>query len=370
MRVGIPKESRAAESRVAGTPASVKKLVKKGLRVAVERGAGVAAGFTDQEYASEGAELVDRAAAFGSEIVLKVHKPSAEELPLMKTGALLISFLEPYLNDGVLEKLAQAKIDSLSMEMIPRTSRAQSMDALSSQANIAGYRAVIEAANRYRRFFPMMMTSAGMNKPAKTLVLGAGVAGLQAIATAKRLGSTVEAFDVRPEVKEQIQSLGAKYLELDIGEAGTGQGGYAKELSEEGKRKQQAALTERLKKFDIVISTANVPGRKAPTLITEEAVRGMRAGSVIIDMAAPSGGNCPLTELDKVVEKHGVVIVGLSNYPSLVAADASQFYAQNLVNLLGLVFPDKATDQIKLNLEDDILAGSLATHQGQVKVKR
>lgn len=370
MRVGIPKESRPGEARVAGTPASIKKLVKKGLKVTIERGAGVPAGFTDQEYAHEGAELVDRASAFGCNIVLKVHKPSNDELPLLKAGSLLISFLEPYINDGTLEKLATSQIDSLSMEMIPRTSRAQSMDALSSQANIAGYRAVIEGANRYRRFFPMMMTSAGMNKPAKTLVLGAGVAGLQAIATAKRLGSTVEAFDVRPEVKEQIQSLGAKYLELDIGEAGTGQGGYAKELSEEGKRKQQAALTERLKKFDIVISTANVPGRKAPTLITEEAVRGMRPGSVIIDMAAPSGGNCPLTEADKVVEKHGVVIVGLSNYPSLVAADASQFYAQNLVNLLGLVFPDKASDQIKLNLEDDILAGSLATYQGQVKVKR
>jgi H+-translocating NAD(P) transhydrogenase subunit alpha len=369
MRVGIPKETRPDEKRVAGTPASVKKLIKKGLRVFVERSAGTLAGFPDSEYLAEGAELADKVTVFNSEVVLKVHKPDRDELKLFKSGTLLISFLEPYLKDGTLEALAGSNIDSLSMEMIPRTSRAQSMDALSSQANIAGYRAVIEAARHYRRFFPMMMTSAGLSKPAKVLVLGAGVAGLQAIATAKRLGGTVESFDVRPEVKEQILSLGAKFLDLDVGEQAVGAGGYAKELSDEGKRKQQQLLTERLKKFDIVISTANVPGRRAPTLIAEEAVKGMRPGSVIVDMAAPSGGNCPLTELDKIVEKHGVTIIGLSNYPSLVAADSSQFYSQNLVSLLGLVFPDKEVSPLKLNLDDDIIAGSLATYQGQVKVK-
>jgi NAD(P) transhydrogenase subunit alpha len=354
---------------VAGTPASIKKLVKKGLHVVVERSAGLAAGFPDSAYTAEGAQIGTSAEAFSSDIVLKIHKPSSSEIAQLKSGALLISFLEPYLKDGTFEKLAQAKIDSLSMELIPRTSRAQSMDALSSQANIAGYRAVLEASNHYRRFFPMMMTSAGMSKPAKVLVLGAGVAGLQAIATARRLGGTVEAFDVRPEVKEQIQSLGAKFLEFDIGEAGTGQGGYAKELSDEGRRKQQAALTENIKRFDIVVSTANVPGRKAPVLITEDAVRGMRPGSVIIDMAAPSGGNCALTEAEKVVEKNGVTIVGLTNYPSLVASDASQFFAQNLVSLLGLVFPEKNVDQITLNLEDDIILASLCTFKGQVRVK-
>lgn len=369
MRIGIPKETAAQETRVAATPASVKKLTKKGLKVLLEKGAGLAAGFTDEDYVREGAEIGDANAALSSDVVLKVQKPQASEIEKLKSNALLISFLEPYNKDGTLEKLATKKIDSMSMEMVPRTSRAQSMDALSSQAGIAGYRAVIEASKHYPRFFPMMMTSAGMNKPAKVLVLGAGVAGLQAIATAKRMGGTVEAFDVRPEVKEQIQSLGAKFLELDVGETGTGEGGYAKELSEDGKKKQQQALTEKLKKFDVVISTANVPGRKAPTLITEEAVRGMRAGSVIVDMAAPSGGNCPLTKLDQVVEVNGVKIVGFANYPAMVASDASLFYANNLVSLLSLVFPDKATDTINLNLEDDIIAGSLATHQGQVKAK-
>ncbi|MEQ1877688.1 MAG: Re/Si-specific NAD(P)(+) transhydrogenase subunit alpha [Bdellovibrionia bacterium] len=370
MRIGIPKETAPQETRVAGTPASVKKLIKKGLKVLVEKGAGLAAGYPDADYVAEGAEIGDLNGAFSSEIVLKVQKPTVSEIEKLKTGSLLISFLEPYNKDGTLEKLASKNINAMSMEMIPRTSRAQSMDALSSQAGIAGYRAVIEASRHYPRFFPMMMTSAGMNKPAKVLVIGAGVAGLQAIATARKLGGTVEAFDVRPEVKEQIQSLGAKFLELDIGETGTGQGGYAKELSEEGKRKQQQALTERLKKFDVVISTANVPGRKAPTLITEEAVRGMRPGSVIIDMAAPSGGNCPLTKLDEIVDINGVKIVGFANYPSSVAADASMFFANNLVSLLGLVFPDKApTDKINLNLEDDIIAGSLAVHNGQVKAK-
>jgi NAD(P) transhydrogenase subunit alpha len=251
------------------------------------------------------------------------------------------------------------------MELIPRTSRAQSMDVLSSQAGIGGYRAVLEAASRYGRFFPMMMTSAGSAKACKFAVLGVGVAGLQAIATARKLGAMVEAYDVRKEVREQILSLGAKVIDLDVGEEGSGTGGYAKELSEEAKRKQQAALTERLKGFDVIVSTANIPGRKSPVLITEDAVKGMRPGSVIVDMAAANGGNCPLTEADKIVIKHGVVLVGITNYPALVPSDASHFYAQNLVNLLDILWTKKeGSASQELNLTDDIVAASLVTHKG------
>lgn len=246
------------------------------------------------------------------------------------------------------------------------------MDALSSQAGIAGYRAVLEAATQYGRFYPMMMTSAGSSKACKLAVLGAGVAGLQAIATARKLGAMVEAYDVRKEVHEQITSLGAKNIELDIGEEGSGSGGYAKELSEEAKKKQQAALTEKLKGFDVIISTANIPGRKSPILITEEAVRGMRPGSVIVDLAAANGGNCPLTEVDQVVTKHGVILVGKTNYPAMVPSDASHFYAQNLVNLLDIIWTKNDqggfTDQI--NLQDDIIAASLAVHQGALCQRR
>jgi NAD(P) transhydrogenase subunit alpha len=241
------------------------------------------------------------------------------------------------------------------------------MDVLSSQANIAGYRAVIEATSRYGRFFPLMMTSAGSSKPAKVMVLGAGVAGLQAIATAKRLGGSIEAYDVRAEVKEQIQSLGAKFVELDVGEEGSGKGGYAKELSEEGKKRQQQLLTERLKKCDIIISTANIPGRKAPVLITEEAVQGMRAGSVIIDMAAANGGNCPLSEAGKIVVKHGVTLVGHTNYPAMMPADSSNFYGNNLINLLGILVEAKDGKlHLNLNLQDDIIAAILVTHKGDL----
>jgi NAD(P) transhydrogenase subunit alpha len=372
MIIGLPKETRANESRVGFTPEAIKKLRKKGFKFHVERSCGVQAGFLDSEYAAiEGVEVVDARTAWSAEVVVKIHRPTVEEVALMKKGTLLISMMEPYLKDGLIEKLAQAGVDVMSMELIPRTSRAQSMDVLSSQANIAGYRAVIEAASRYGRFFPLMMTSAGSAKPAKVMVLGAGVAGLQAIATAKRLGGLIEAYDVRSEVKEQILSLGAKFVELDVGEEGSGQGGYAKELSQDAKARQQQLLTERLKKCDIIISTANIPGKKAPVLITEEAVKGMRPGSVVVDMAAASGGNCPLTEADKVVVKHGVTLVGLTNYPSLMPADASNFYAQNIIALLALV-TDTQSDQpqLKINLEDDIVAASLMTHQGNLRLNR
>jgi NAD(P) transhydrogenase subunit alpha len=292
-------------------------------------------------------------------VVLKIHKPTPAEILKMKKGSVLVSMLEPYNADGTLEKLADVGVDAVAMELIPRTSRAQSMDVLSSQAGIAGYRAVLEGATRYGRFFPMMMTSAGSAKPCKFAVLGVGVAGLQAIATARKLGAMVEAYDVRKEVREQILSLGAKCIELDVGEEGSGTGGYAKELSEEAKRKQQAALTEKLKGFDVIITTANIPGKRAPVLVSEEAVKGMRAGSVIVDMAAANGGNCPLTEADKVVSKNGVTLVGITNYPALVPSDSSHFYAQNLVNLLDILWIEK-----ELNLEDDIVAAALTVHKG------
>jgi len=375
MRIGIPKETRAGETRVAATPESVKKLLKKGLSVLLQSGAGIHSGFTDEDYKTAGAEIGNLEAALACEIVLKVNRPDANELRMMKKGSVLVSMLDPYspLDNGVnmMDALAQAGIQAFGMELIPRTSRAQSMDALSSQANIAGYRAVLEACTQYGRFIPLMMTSAGSAKPARVIVLGAGVAGLQAIATAKRLGATVEAYDVRAEVKEQILSLGAKFIELDVGEEGSGTGGYARELSTEARARQQALLTERLKKADIIISTANIPGRKAPVLITEEALMGMRAGSVVIDMAASTGGNCPLTEAGKTVVKHGVKLVGITQFPNLVPSDSSSFYANNLVNLLSLMIETKeGIASLNINLEDDILAGSLAIYNGQLRTQK
>lgn len=365
--MGILKERLPGEKRVAGTPDLVKKIVKKGLKVVVEAGAGLEAGFDDAAFRASGAETGD---AFAADIVFKVRPPTDDETKRLKTGSLLVSLLEPYKASGTFEKLAQQKVNAMAMEWLPRTSRAQSMDVLSSQAGIAGYRAVLEGAYHYGRFFPMMMTSAGMAKPARLIVLGAGVAGLQAIATGRKLGAQVEAFDVRPEVKEQILSLGAKFIELNLGESGSGAGGYAKELSADAQKKQQLALAEKLKSADIVISTANIPGKKSPTLILEEAVKGMRRGSVIVDMAAANGGNCPLSEADKIVEKHGVTLIGLTNLASLMPADASLFFGNNLWNLLNLVLEFK-DGQVKLNynLEDDIVAACLVTYQGEVRRK-
>ncbi len=371
MKIGIPRETRAGETRVSLSPDAAKKLRKKGFEFLLESGAGTSAGFSDADYGTDGVRVVDAKAALGADIVLKVHKPNASELGSLKKGSMLICFLEPYSKDSTIDDLAKAGVDTFSMELIPRTSRAQSMDALSSQAGIAGYRAVLEAACHYPRFFPLMMTSAGSSKPARVMVLGAGVAGLQAIATSRKLGASVEAYDVRAEVKEQILSLGAKFVELDVGEEGSGKGGYAKELSEEGKKKQQQLLTERLQKCDVIISTANIPGRKAPVLITEDAVKGMRTGSVIIDMAAANGGNCPLTEADKVVRKHGVTLVGITNFPALTPADSSNYYANNLVNLLGLMAESKdGVTTLNVKLEDDIIAGALAIYKGEVRCRR
>jgi NAD(P) transhydrogenase subunit alpha len=355
MLIGIPKEQLAGEARVAMTPELVKKLVGKGFTCQVESGAGVAAGYPDADYKEAGAELVDGARALAANIVLKVRKPSQQEIALMSDGAVYVGLIETCEDDGTLSAMFARNIQPISLERVPRISRAQSMDALSSQSNIAGYRAVIEAAAQYGRFFPLMMTSAGSAKPARVVVLGVGVAGLQAIATARRLGADVYAYDIRPETREQIESVGAKAIVLDLGESGSGEGGYAKELSDEAKALQQKLLADELAKAHVIITTALIPCRPAPTLVTEDVVKRMRDGSVIVDMAAASGGNCPLSEVDQVVIKHGVTLVGHSNYPSMVAADASAFLAKNIVNLLdimvdqsdeGLVFKDFDQDEI------------------------
>ena len=353
MKIGIPKESIDGEARVATTPEIARKLIGAGLEVLVERGAGAGSHYTDAAYEEAGVQLTDAAGAFGCDIVAKVRKPSAQEAAQMRDGALFVGHAETCDQDPVISDMQGRGITVLAMERIPRISRAQSMDALSSQSNIAGYRAVIEAAAHYGRFLPLMMTSAGSAKPARVVVLGAGVAGLQAIATARRLGADVYAYDVRPETAEQIASLGAKVIKLDLGEAGAGEGGYAKELSAEGKARQQAMLADELSKAHVIISTALIPCRPAPVLITEDVVRRMRAGSVIVDLAAATGGNCPLTEADRVVVKHDVILVGHTNYPSMMASDASAFYARNIANLLEITF-DRSGDALALkDLDED-----------------
>jgi NAD(P) transhydrogenase subunit alpha len=370
MNIGIPLETHSNEPRVAATPDSVRRLTALGVECHVESGAGNSASYLDEEYKDAGATITDRSSAFGCEVVFKVRGPDADEIKLMNQGSLLVSHIDLHDGGTALDALAAAGIDAIAMEKIPRISRAQSMDALSSQANIAGYRAVITAVNLYGRFFPLMMTAAGSAKPAKVYVIGAGVAGLQAIATAKRLGAQVFGYDIRPEVSEQIESLGAKFVTLDIGESGAGEGGYAKELSEEGKEKQMQLLTEELKKADIIITTAQIPGRPAPVLVTEDAVKGMREGSIIVDLAAGSGGNCPLSEADQTVTKHGVTLVGETNLPGAMPADASSFYARNLVNLSAILFvkdEESGATSLAPLLEDEITDGALVTHDGKVR---
>ncbi|MBK1705984.1 Re/Si-specific NAD(P)(+) transhydrogenase subunit alpha [Halochromatium glycolicum] len=357
MKLGIPTETRTGERRVATTPDVAKKLIGKGFEVVLESGAGAAAHYPDAAYAEVGVELVDRAACFNADIVLKVRRPSDEEAQAVASGSVYIGLVEACGEDALLSRMVENGVRVLAMERMPRISRAQSMDALSSQSNIAGYRAVLEAAAHYGRFFPMMMTSAGSAKPARVVVLGAGVAGLQAIATARRLGADVFAYDVRPETKEQIASLGAKPIELDLGESGAGEGGYAKELSAEAKARQQQLLADELAKAHVIITTALIPCRPAPELITTEVVERLRTGSVIVDLAAANGGNCKLTEPDQVVEHQGVILVGHTNYPSMVPADASAFYARNLANLLEImVEPSDAGPVLKDLTQDEITA--------------
>ena len=348
MKLGIPKERVAGEARVAMTPEIAKKLVAGGLEVLLERGAGEAAHYGDAAYQEAGVQLTDTPAALACDIVAKVRKPTTDEVAAMRDGSVLIGYAETCDDaDPVIAAMQRRGIRVIAMERIPRISRAQSMDALSSQSNIAGYRAMIEAASHFGRFVPLMMTSAGSAKPARVVILGAGVAGLQAIATARRLGADVYGYDVRPETREQIASLGAKPIDLDIGEAAAGEGGYAKELSEEGKVRQQALLADELAKAHIIITTALIPCRPAPVLITEAVVERMREGSVIVDLAAANGGNCPLTEADQVVTRHGVVLVGHTNYPAMMPSDASAFYAKNIVNLLDIML-DRSADGVSL----------------------
>jgi H+-translocating NAD(P) transhydrogenase subunit alpha len=371
MLIGVPLETAAGEARVAATPETAKKLEAQGHTVRVQSGAGVAASVTDEAYATAGAEITDRAGAFAAELVLKVRSPSAEELPLMKSGTALVGMLNPFDQDG-LARLAAAGLTSFALEAAPRTTRAQSMDVLSSQANLGGYKAMMIAADRYQRIFPMLMTAAGTLKAARVVILGVGVAGLQAIATAKRLGAVIEASDVRPSVKEQVESLGAKFIDVpyetaEEKEAAEGVGGYARPMPQSWLDRQKIEVAKRVAAADIVVTTALIPGRAAPVLVTEEMVKAMKAGSVIVDMAAPQGGNCPLTEAGQTVIKHGVTIVGETNLPALVAADASSLYARNLLDFLKLVISKEGVFSVPM--DDDIVAACLMTQGGEVKRK-
>jgi NAD(P) transhydrogenase subunit alpha len=368
MRIGVPAETRAGESRVAATPETVKKLVAAKHVVVVQSGAGVAASVPDAAYQAAGATIADAAGAFGADRVLKVRRPSSDELMLMKPGTAIVGMLEPFDRAG-LEQMAGLGMTAFALEAAPRTTRAQSMDVLSSQANIAGYKAVMVAANVYQRFMPMLMTAAGTVKAARVVILGVGVAGLQAIATAKRLGAVIEASDVRPPVKEQVESLGAKFIDVpyetdEEREIAQGSGGYARPMPEAWMKRQAAAVAERVKQADIVITTALIPGRKAPVLVSEAMVESMKPGSVIVDMAVEQGGNCPLSEPGRTVTRYGVHIVGETNLPALVAADASALYARNVIDFLKLIVD--AEGGLKIDLEDDIVKACLVARDGQV----
>ena len=372
MHIGIPVEIRGGETRVAATPETVKKYTDKGFHVVlVQSGAGAGASITDEAYSAAGATIVASAAELysQSQIVLKVRGPDANELSMMRKDAVLLGLLVPHQAEGI-AALATHGLTAFAMEKLPRISRAQSMDVLSSQANIAGYKAVLMAANVYQKFFPMLMTAAGTVKAARVLILGAGVAGLQAIATAKRLGAVIEASDVRPAVKEQIESLGAKFLDVpyitdEEREIAKGVGGYARPMPADWMRRQAELVHDRAVQADIVITTALIPGRPAPVLIKEETVRAMKPGSVIVDMAVEAGGNCPLSELDKVVIKHGVHLIGIANLPGLVAADSSALYARNLMNFLNLML-DAKSGEFKIDREDEIVDGTIVCTDGKI----
>jgi NAD(P) transhydrogenase subunit alpha len=365
MQIGVPTETVPGERRVALVPETVGRIAKAGSSVLVQRGAGSAASFTDDAYEAAGATIAaDAAEVYAkSEFIAKVARPTDAELALMRPGQTLLAFLAPLGDPQSVEKYAAAKITALSMDAIPRTTRAQSMDALSSQANIAGYKAVLIAATELPHFFPMLTTAAGTIRPSKAFVLGAGVAGLQAIATARRLGAVVSGFDTRAVVKEQVQSLGATFLELDLGVDAAGAGGYAKALTPEQEAKQQQLLADYIHGMDVVITTAAVPGRRAPVLIIEDAVKGMKPGSVIVDLAAETGGNCALTEPGQVVRKFGVTIVGTTNIPSTMPNDASQLYARNVFALLALIAKDGV---LNLDMSDEIIAGTTLVKDGEI----
>ncbi|SLN35483.1 Re/Si-specific NAD(P)(+) transhydrogenase subunit alpha [Oceanibacterium hippocampi] len=374
MKLAVPRERRPDESRVAISPDMVKKLTGLGFDVIIEAGAGTGANMTDAAYEAAGATIVaDEAAALGdADVVFKVQRPLSgdddgpDEIAMMKKGAVLIGSLAPLQNREQVKAYAAAGIDTFAMEMVPRITRAQSMDVLSSQANLAGYKAVLDACAHYGRAMPMMMTAAGTIAPARVFVMGAGVAGLQAIATARRLGAIVSATDVRPEVAEQIQSLGAKYIGVESEESGAGAGGYAKEMSDDYKQRQAALIAETIKKQDIVITTAAIPGRAAPRLVSEEMLASMKPGSVIVDLAVETGGNCALSKPGEVVRTdNGVLIVGYRNVPGRLAEDASALYARNLVNFITPLV-DSETKALKIDWEDEIVKGAGITRDGAV----
>jgi NAD(P) transhydrogenase subunit alpha len=367
MKAGIPKETHAEESRVAIVPDSVPKLAKLGLEVVVERGAGIASGFADTAYEQKGAKLGSAEEALACPLVLALHVPGGDGAHLAR-GTLLACLADPLGEPERVRNMAGNGLSCIALELIPRISRAQAMDVLSSMANVAGYKAVLLAATRSPKLFPMMMTAAGTIRPAKVFVLGVGVAGLQAIATARRLGAVVEAFDIRPETREQVESLGARFVALDLGtENAQTAGGYARELTEDEKKKQSDLMADHVRAADVVVTTAQVPGRKAPRLIHADVVRGMKPGAVIVDMAAESGGNCELTVAGEEVDEGGVIVLGPRNLPGTVAASTSMLYSNNLTSLLGLLVKE---GELVLDREDEIIAGALVCHDGEVTSAR
>jgi len=369
MKIAIAKETRQGEQRVALIPDTVARLVKQGFEVGLEQGAGEGSFFPDAAYVQAGAAIVAEATTLwgGADLVLKVGIPTAEEVAQLPAGKVLISFLSPLANPQLIQQLATQGVTAFSMELIPRTSRAQSMDALSSQAGVAGYKAVLLAAAASPKFFPMLTTAAGTIKPAKVFVLGAGVAGLQAIATSRRLGAVVEAFDIRPAVKEEVQSLGAKFVEIKLEEETVAAGGYAKEISERSKEKTQEVLTRHVRDSDVVITTAQVPGKKAPILVTSAMIAQMKPGSVVVDLAADQGGNCEGTQAGKSVKFQGVTIIGAVNLPATMPIHASQMYAKNIATFLQYLIKD---GQLNLDFTDDIISSTCVTHQGEVLNQR
>lgn len=363
MKIGVLKESKERERRVALTPDVVKNLVKKDYEVLMEENAGMESSFSNEDYIQAGAQMGSKEEVLGSDVVLKVNSPTIEEASQMKEGAVSISLLYAYTQPELLEVFNKQKISSFAMDAVPRISRAQRMDALSSQSNLAGYKAVIMGADAIGKIFPLMMTAAGTITPARVLIFGAGVAGLQAIATARRLGAVVEVTDVRPETKEQVESLGGKFLVVESEESVETEGGYAKEVSEEFLAKQKALIVERIREADIVITTALLMGRKSPILVTEEMVKSMKPGSAIVDLALESGGNCALSEYNKTVVKHGVTIIGESNLPAMLPVDASQLYATNISTLLMHLATNEG---FKWEMEEEITKGALITHDGEL----
>ena len=370
MRVAVLKETRSAEHRVALVPSDVKALVKRGVTVAIQAGAGEASGISDLMYREAGAEIADNAleAVKDAKIILVVNAPSFDDLANLSEGSILVGFLDPLSDLDLVRLLVKSKVTGISMELVPRITRAQSMDALSSQATVAGYKAVLLAAGHLPKFLPMLTTAAGTIRPAKVLILGAGVAGLQAIATARRLGAVVEAFDVRPAVKEQVESLGASFLESEEEVTAEGEGGYAKELTEDQHNKELKLIGGALTDTDIAITTAHIPGRRAPVLITGEMVKTMQPGSVIVDLASESGGNCELSKAGETILAHGVQILGPVNLPTSIPVHASQMYSKNIVTLVSEFLGDDG--QLQLDFQNDVVGPSTVTHEGEVRNER